>query len=235
MTTHEESEGRRHTVSYESNIILRYIWYKARYDFPLRKQNIRTSRNCHDLALKLLTWLSYCLHKCGKWRIRTFLLHLKATRLQILDIISNSSFSPVKCIRRLLKALCPSKDGLQFMKVHWRSSTCFRSLPENGLYLFGYYIWYLLLNIHEALSHQHWRSRLHMTVPLDQDEGHLWLQGHMWLYNPHSPEEFHFSLLQTSNRPLACMFPIITFMNKAFILKAYHRVLLDRATLFSSN
>ena len=50
-------------------ILFSDIWYKARYDFPLRKQNIRTSRNCHDLALKLLTWLSYCLHKCGKWRI----------------------------------------------------------------------------------------------------------------------------------------------------------------------
>ena len=167
---------------------------------------------------------------------RVFLLHLKAIRLQILDIISNSSFSPVKCIRSLLKAVCSSKDGLQFMKVHWRSSTwCFRSLPENRLYLFGYYIWYLLLNMHEALSYQHWRSRLHVAVPLDQDEGHLWLQGHMWFYNPHSPEELHFSLLQASNRPLACMFSIITFMNKAFILKAHNHVLLNRTTIFSTN
>ena len=38
----------------------------------------------------------------------------------------------------------------------------------------AWHIWYQLINMHETLSHQYWRSRSDTVVSLDQSVGRLW-------------------------------------------------------------
>ena len=71
--------------------------------------------------------------------------------------------------------------------------------------LSGYKVWCQLINMHEILSHQHWMSKLHTGMPLDQSKGCPWLQGHM--------------LLATSQKQITGQCVPQPFINKAHILK----------------
>ena len=73
-----------------------------------------------------------------------------------------------------------------------------------------YHFWYLLTNMHETLSHQHWRSWLNTTVSWTKAKT---ICGYIVLLKSASV------INQASNKPLASMFTIVIFMNKADILK----------------
>ena len=83
---------------------------------------------------------------------------------------------------------------------------------------------------HKFCLNRPWGLRPHTTLPLDQGEGRLWPQCHIHLYNSHACWKLHFIQSWAGNRPLACLYSIVTFMNEANALKAHHRVLIYRAT-----